>query len=225
MRDPGAPGQRQPRVPSAVPLDQQTGESCQWPGGRALAPAGKEHKAAGLRGPAVFAFRPERGPPPPPPPSRPESQGNRKHVLVSSRWLLFSLFTQIWHIYNDAFTVRRTRTAKKSTLPSRSTFTAATGLELDGRKRESEGGGKKKKIKFSSDLIYLNKYKYNFYIKLFTDKQPSQTQKGDLYVLFLLRSPSRRFSTGFSLLFRFGVFFPFFIMSRLSITNAFLFFL
>lgn len=43
-------------------------------------------------------------------------------------------------------------------------------------------GGKKKKIKFSSDLIYLNKYKYNFYIKLFTDKQASQTQKGDLYV-------------------------------------------
>lgn len=76
--------------------------------------------------------------------------------------------------------------------PASPTFAAWTGLVLGGKK-----GGEKKKIKFSSDVIYLNKYKYKFYIKLFTNKPPSQTQTTDLrrfLSLFLLRSPSRRFA-------------------------------
>lgn len=63
-------------------------------------------------------------------------------------------------------------------LASQSTLAAATGLALHARK--GRGGGKKEKLKFLSDLIYLNKYKYNFYIKLFTDEEPSQTQTGNL---------------------------------------------
>lgn len=43
----------------------------------------------------LHSARPERGPPLPPPPRRPESQGNRKHIRVSSRWHLFLLFTEV----------------------------------------------------------------------------------------------------------------------------------
>lgn len=61
-----AAGQRQPGVPGAVPPGEQTGESCQPRGGRALAPAGKEHKAARLRKAAFICIPLGRSGVPPP---------------------------------------------------------------------------------------------------------------------------------------------------------------
>lgn len=154
---------------------QQTGESCQSPGGRALAPAGKEHKAAGLRGPAVFALG--RSAVPPRllrPPAVPSHRGTENMLMLVADGFYFRSIRR-----SDTYTAMVSPCEGQGLhLASQSTLAAATGLALHARK--GRGGGKKEKLKFLSDLIYLNKYKYNFYIKLFTDKEPSQTQTGDL---------------------------------------------
>lgn len=97
--------------------------------------------------------------------SPPESEGNRKRVGAGAHG-------------TDLGSVRgsdtRTRacpvqsTAKELALPQ-----AGLGWHLGQKKIKKR---RKKKTKLSSDLIYLNKYKYKFYIKLFTNKPTSQTQ-------------------------------------------------
>lgn len=116
--------------------------------------------------------------PPFPPPSRPESRGTENmFVLVADGFYFHSLRR------SDTYTAMLSPYEGQG-LQRKAPSLLRLGWHFMGGRGSRGGGGrgKKKKVKFSSDFIYLNKYKYNFYIKLFTDKQPSQTQKGHRYV-------------------------------------------
>lgn len=176
-------GQWQPRVPNAVPLDQQPGESCQSPGGRALAPAGKEHKAAGLRGPAVFAFRPERSPPLLRPPAVPSHRETENMFLLVADGFYFHFFGR-----SDTYTAMLSPyegqgLQRKAPCPAGSPSLLRLGWHWTGGMGES--GGKKKKIKFSSDRIYLNKYKYIYLYKTIHRHTVVPNPKGRSFCLFL----------------------------------------